>query len=93
MLFLASRLKGVLIKMKHPIIGLTLLIASAIIYGASLIAASIYSQVLAQVVGEWDSRYGLFGTALREVGSVPLTIAILLGLLGGFLIVKSFRKG
>lgn len=79
--------------MKHPIIGLTLLIASAIIYGASLIAASIYSQVLAQVVGEWDSRYGLFGTALREVGSVPLTIAILLGLLGGFLIVKSFRKG
>jgi len=93
LLFLASRLKGVLIKMKHPIIGLTLLIASAIIYGASLIAASIYSQVLAQVVGEWDSRYGLFGTALREVGSVPLTIAILLGLLGGFLIVKSFRKG
>ena len=79
--------------MKHPIIGLTLLIASAIIYGASLIAASIYSQVLAQVVGEWDSRYGIFGTALREVGSVPLTIAILLGLLGGFLIVKSFRKG
>ncbi|MCM3584727.1 phosphatase [Mesobacillus maritimus] len=79
--------------MKHSIIGLTLLIASAIIYGASLIAASIYSQVLAQVVGEWDSRYGIFGTALREVGSVPLTIAILLGLLGGFLIVKSFRKG
>ncbi|MCM3671336.1 phosphatase [Mesobacillus maritimus] len=78
--------------MKHPIIGLTLLIASVIIYGASLIAASIYSQVLAQVVGEWDSRYGIFGTALREVGSVPLTIAILLGLLGGFLIVKSFRK-
>lgn len=79
--------------MKNSAIGLTLLVVSAIIYGSSLITASIYSEVLAREGGGWDSRYGIFGTALREVGTVPLTIAILLGILGGFLIVKSFRKG
>ncbi len=66
---------------------------SAIIYGSSLISASLYSQVLVREGGGWDSRYGIFGTALREVGTFQITIATLLGIVGVFIIVKSVRRG
>ena len=66
---------------------------SALIYGSSLISASIYSQVLARDGGGgWDSRYGIFGTALREVGTFPITIATPLVIVGLFLVVKSIRN-
>ena len=71
-------------------VGLIFLLSSAIIYGSALISASVYSQVL--IVDGWDSRYGIFGTALREVGILPITIAILLGIVGMSLIVKSVRS-
>lgn len=71
-------------------VGLILLLSSAIIYGSALISAAVFSQV---VIGEgWDNRYGIFGTSLREVGTFPITIAILLGIVGIFLIVKSIRN-
>lgn len=76
--------------MKNTNIGLTLLLLSVIIYGSTLISASVYSQVLAD--RGWDNRYGIFGTALREVGTLPLTIAILLGIIGIVLIVISLKK-
>lgn len=55
-----------------------------------MIAASVYSHVLAST--SWDGRYGIFGHALREVGTVPLSMAILFGLMGVFLMVTSVRK-
>lgn len=71
-------------------IGLIFLLSSAIIYGSALISAAVYSQV---VMNEsWSTRYGIFGTALREVGIFPITIAILFGIVGMFLIVKSARS-
>ena len=70
--------------------GLIFLLSSAIIYGSALISSAVYSQVL--IADGWDSRYGIFGTALREVGIFPITIAILLGIVGMFLIVKSVRS-
>lgn len=74
-------------------IGLTLLLTSAIIYGSSLISASIYSLVLVGEGGEgWDSRYGVFGTALRKVGTLPVMIAVLLAITGIVLIVIQKRK-
>ena len=65
-----------------------MLLASAIIYGSALITASIYSQTLAGVDGQgWDKRYGIFGSALRDVGTLPLIIALLLGIAGIVIIV------
>lgn len=78
--------------MKNVTIGLTFLLVSAILYGSSLIAASNYSQVLIQGGQGWDTRYGVFGTALREVGTFPLTIATLSGILGILFIVKALRN-
>ncbi|MDR7002173.1 phosphatase [Neobacillus niacini] len=66
---------------------------SSIIYGSALISASVYSQGLAGNDGRgWDRRYGIFGTALREVGTLPIILSILLGLIGLSIVVTSIRK-
>jgi hypothetical protein len=41
----------------------------------------------------WDSRYGVYGTALREVGTFPITLSIILGIAGVLFVFISFRKG
>lgn len=80
-------------EIKNINIGLTLLLSSAIIYGSSLVSASIYSLVLGGDSGEgWDSRYGIYGTALRKVGTLPVIIAVLLAITGIVLIVIQKRK-
>ncbi|GAA0430534.1 hypothetical protein GCM10008983_03680 [Lentibacillus halophilus] len=78
--------------MKKTNIGLILLLSSAIIYGSTLISASVYSKVLLNGSVGWDSRYGIFGTAIREVGSLSLIISVLLGIAGIVLIVMSLRN-
>ncbi|WP_121612600.1 phosphatase [Mesobacillus foraminis] len=79
--------------MKILTIGLTFLLSSSIIYGSTLISASVYSQVLTGTDGlGWDNRYGVYGTALREIGTFPVILSILLGLIGVMLVVKSIRK-
>jgi len=40
----------------------------------------------------WDSQYGVFGTAIREVGTLPIIIASLSGILGLILVIVSLRK-
>lgn len=75
-------------------VGLTLLLLTSIIYGSLLISASVYSQVLVGADGQgWDSRYGVYGTALREVGTLPITLSIILGIAGVIFVFISFRKG
>jgi len=71
-------------------VGLIFLLSSAIIYGSALISAAVYSHIV--IDQGWSKRYGIFGTALREMGIFPITIAILLGIAGVFLIVKSVRS-
>lgn len=75
--------------MRKNNIGLIFVLSSAIIYGATLISASIYSQVLVREGQGWDARYGVFGTAIKEVGIIPIIIAILLGVVGLIFIFKS----
>lgn len=76
------------IEIKNTYIGLTLLLAGAIIYGSTLIAASVYSQTLVGTEGQgWSSKYGVFGTALIEMGIIPIVIAIVLGVVGIILII------
>ena len=75
--------------MNRLIVGLPLLLSSVIIYGSTLISAAIYSGNLKD---GWDSRYGVFGTALREVGQLPITFSILLALSGILIILDTLRK-
>ncbi|GAA0440873.1 hypothetical protein GCM10008983_17460 [Lentibacillus halophilus] len=78
--------------MKNTNIGLILFLSGAIIYGAALIAASVYSQTLVGTDGQgWDGRYGVFGTALREMGIIPIVIAIVLGVIGIILIIPGTK--
>ncbi|WP_217225119.1 phosphatase [Desertibacillus haloalkaliphilus] len=76
--------------MKNIHIGISLFFVSAILYGATLISASIYAQALAET--SWDGRYGIFGTAIREVGTLPLLIATLLVIIGVYFVVQSLRQ-
>jgi len=81
-----------LIEIKNTKIGLILLLSGAIIYSSTLISASIYSQVLTQEGIGWNKQYGVFGTAIREIGTLPTIITILLGLAGLIFIVVSDKK-
>ncbi|WP_162985911.1 MULTISPECIES: phosphatase [Virgibacillus] len=77
--------------MKKTYIGGILILVSAIIYGSMLISASIYSETLTTEGVGWDSEYGIFGTALKEIGNTPIIISILSGILGVIFIVLSLR--
>jgi hypothetical protein len=79
--------------MKNLNIGLAFLFFSVIIYGSVLLSAANYSKVLVQPGQSWDNRYGIFGTALREIGTLPITLSILFGIAGVFFIVLSIKKG
>ena len=74
-------------------ISLTLLLLSSIIFGSTLISASVYSLVLSGDGGQgWSGRYGVYGTALIEVGTIPIILSILLGVAGVFFLVMSTRN-
>ncbi|MDX8344598.1 phosphatase [Rossellomorea sp. YZS02] len=78
--------------MKPLWIGLTCILISSILYGSTLIAAAIYSQVLGGTDGlGWSSEYGIFGTAMRDIGTVPLLLAVIVGVTGTMLIVMDLR--
>ncbi|MCC5803574.1 phosphatase [Rossellomorea vietnamensis] len=79
--------------MKRLWIGLTCMMVSAILYGSTLIAAAVYSDLLMRVDGlGWNFQYGVFGTALLEVGAFPLVLAVISGGTGIVLIALEFRK-
>ncbi|KPL58471.1 hypothetical protein [Rossellomorea vietnamensis] len=78
--------------MKRLWIGLTCLVVSAILYGSTLIAAAVYSGLLLGDGGlGWDPRYGVWDTALIEIGTLPLVLAVLAGGTGIVLVVMEFR--
>ncbi|MGG0642561.1 phosphatase [Sporosarcina gallistercoris] len=79
--------------MKNTNIGLVLLLSSAIIFGSALISASIYSLTLGGVDGQgWNNNYGVFGTALLKVGTLPLLVTVLLVIAGVVLIARPDRE-
>ncbi len=81
------------ILMKKLATGLVLILSSAILYGSTLITAAIYSTVLSKEGFGWDSRYGVFGTAFRRIGTVPLVLSILLAVVGiGFTGYSFYQK-
>ena len=72
-------------------IGFKLLLLSTIIFGATIIAAAIYSNILIHPSQGWSSNYGIYGTAIREIGTMPLIIILALAGLG-FIATHFFKK-
>src|SRR5699024_3889027 len=76
---------------RNTIIGLILLLSGAVIYGATLISVAIYSQTFVGTGQGWNGEHGVFGTAFREMGIIPTTVAVLLGVIG-IIIIRSRTK-
>lgn len=54
-----------------------MLLSGATIYDPVIISASIYFQTWAGIDGQGrDSQHGVFGTAIRKVGMIPIIIAL-----------------
>ena len=80
------------IRIRNTIIGLILLLSGAIIYSSTLISAAIYSHTLVGTEGQgWNGEHGVFGTAFREMGIIPMVIATLLGVIGIVIILSGTK--
>ncbi|KZE69063.1 hypothetical protein AWM68_02010 [Fictibacillus phosphorivorans] len=76
--------------MKKLIIGSVFFISSIVLFGMTLISASVYSLYLtAPDIGGYETNLGLFGTALKEVGIAPLSMSLVLLVAGIYLFIKS----
>ncbi|MBP1948986.1 hypothetical protein [Virgibacillus litoralis] len=67
--------------MKRIDFGVKLLMTSAIIYGSALIASAIYA-----------AEFRNFSMALKEIGTIPLTIASITALAGIYVIIYAIKK-
>ena len=76
--------------MKHIVMGGIGLLSGAVLAGLTLVAASVYSLYISQ--SGWDTRYGVFGTALRDIGIFPLIISIGLAAGGFYFFVKGLKE-
>ncbi|KAB7709099.1 phosphatase [Bacillus aerolatus] len=79
--------------MKKLIIGGTGVLSGVILFGMTLIAAAVYSLYLtAPDIGSYDTNLGVFGTALKEIGNIPLIISLLLFIVGVFYLIKGIKE-
>jgi hypothetical protein len=80
MLWCYIKIESEFMKMKKMIIGLSSVISGVILFGLTYITAAVYTLSL----DGWDTRYGKFGTALRDVFGFPILVisvaAIVLGI-------------
>lgn len=76
-------------QVKNANIGIAFLLVGAIIYGSTLISASIYTQLNSEAIGI-DLYYGVFTSSLRTVGTYPAILSALIGIM--FLII-AMKKG
>ncbi|WP_129692228.1 phosphatase [Gottfriedia acidiceleris] len=79
--------------MKNLIIGGIAVLSSILLYGMTLISASIYSLYLTapDYGGGWNRNYGVFGTALEKVGIFPLLLSVIFFVIGIRYIIKSIK--
>ncbi|MDM5317294.1 phosphatase [Fictibacillus sp. b24] len=81
--------------MKKLIIGSVFFISSIVLFGMTLISASIYSLYITTpdidgYIGGYDRSLGVYGTALKEVGIMPLFMSMVLLIAGIYLLVKGW---
>jgi len=78
--------------MKNVVIGGIGVLSSIILFGMTLISASIYSLYLSAEGGEgWNSNLGVFGTALYNIGFIPLMLCVIFFFIGIYYLNKSIR--
>lgn len=78
--------------LKKVIIGAIGVLSSVILFGLSLVSASIYSFYLTTSGGGgWTPNLGPFGTALKEIGAFPVILSVLFFLVGIYFIVMGIR--
>ena len=80
--------------MKKILVGSVGILSSVILFGLTLVSAAIYSLYLTNsgAAGGWDTNLGPFGTALQEIGVLPLFICALLFLVGVYYIVVGSKQ-
>lgn len=80
--------------MKKLLVGFVGIVSSVILFGLTVVSASIYSLYLTSSggAGGWNTNLGPFGTALQEIGLVPLVICALLFLVGVYYIVVGLKE-
>ncbi|MBT2655309.1 phosphatase [Bacillus sp. ISL-18] len=80
--------------MKKLVIGAIGVISGVFLYGMTLIASAIYSLYLTapDTGGGYDTDLGVFGTALKEIGTIPLIISIILFIAGIYYLYKGMKS-
>lgn len=79
--------------MKNIVIGGIGVLSSIILFGMTLISSSIYSLYLSSESGEgWNSNLGVFGTALYNIGFIPLMLCVIFFFTGIFYLNKSIKE-
>lgn len=80
--------------MKKLVIGGMGVISSAVLFGLTLVAAAVYSLYLSapDIGGGFDSRFGLFSTALIEIGTIPLIMSALLFLGAVYYVIIGMKE-
>jgi len=77
--------------------GLKFLLISSVIFGSTMISASIYTHVYFNDGVPWTIRYGRFGSALLEIGVFPLVISSIFAIIGflymGLYYIGLYRSG
>lgn len=74
--------------MKKIVIGITGIISAIILFGMTMISASIFSTI----IDGWDRRYGRFGTALLEVGTFPIVVSLIFFVIGAIFIINGVKE-
>ncbi|UPM52679.1 phosphatase [Gottfriedia acidiceleris] len=79
--------------MKNLIVGGIGVLTSMLLFGVTLISASIYSLYLSQPAGDgWDSNLGVFGTALINIGTIPLILSLVFFIVGIRYVYKGIKE-
>lgn len=81
------------IKLKKMIIGGIGVLSSIVLFGMVLIAAAVYSLYLsAPDIGGYETDLGVYGTAIKEIGIVPLVLSGVLFLVGIYYLIIGIKE-
>lgn len=73
--------------------GLKFLLISSVIFGSTMISASIYTHIYFNDGVPWNTEYGRFGSALLDIGIFPLVISSIFAIIGFSYMGLYYRSG
>ncbi|WP_163103220.1 hypothetical protein [Peribacillus alkalitolerans] len=79
--------------MKNLVIGGIGILSSTLLFGMTLISAAVYSLYSSEEGGIGrSSNFGQFGTALYNIGFIPLLLSIIFFFIGIYYFHKSIKE-